>query len=125
MTKSKEVTVAQKIFEKFIMASCCDPSELGVMMARDGKGRVETFLCLSETPIALLLTKRELEKWTPLYEFSEKVDDVFQKERRKIESNFVFGWVTPKDFGDGTVIPVFDFDSPVLKNLEETAQKLK
>jgi len=131
MTESKEVTVAQKIFEKFIMASCCDPSELGVMMAKDGKGRVETFLCLDKTPIALLLTKRELEKWTPLYKFSEKMDDVFKKERRKMRGPFGLGerksadWATPQDFGDGTIIPVFDFDSPVLKNLEETAQKLK
>mgnify|MGYP003149258707 CR=1 FL=1 len=127
MTKSKtEVTVAQKIFEKFIMASCCDPSELGVMVAKNGKGRVETFLCLNGTPLALLLTKSEIDKWTPLFKLSEKVDDLFQKERRKVlEEREGWDWVAPDSFGDGTVNPVFDFDSPVLKNLEETAQKLK
>ena len=42
-TSRKKVTVAQKIFEKFTMASCCDPSELGVMMAKDVQDKLETF----------------------------------------------------------------------------------
>jgi len=121
-TSRKKVTVAQKIFEKFTMASCCDPSELGVTMAKDGKGRVEIFLCLQGRPLALLLTKREIDKWEPLFRMSEKLDDLFQKERRKIlEEREGWDWVTTTTFGDGTINPAFEPDSPVLQSLAETA----
>ena len=97
------VTVAQKLYEKFVMLShntdaltvvmVKSPQPCVVVAIEDDEGRL--------TPIARLLTKNELDDMVPDFERSEKLALMY-REALAAETRR-----HPSDFGDGSVHPFF------------------
>lgn len=80
------VTAGQKLFEKFLMLARNDEKSLGVMQARDDADNPMLCIGLREedgnfTPLAILLTARQLSGMEPDWEASVAIQELFDKGR--------------------------------------------
>jgi len=78
------VTAGQKLFEKFLMLARNDETSLGVMIARDDANNPMLCIGLREedgnfTPLAILLTARQLSDMQPDWKASVAIQDLFDK----------------------------------------------
>ena len=92
------VTAGQKLFEKFLMLARNDENALGVMLARDDEGN--PMLCVgirgeqgNFTPLATLLTARQLDCMEPDFEGSTPLQRLFEEAQAKEQGRL------PTDFG--------------------------
>jgi hypothetical protein len=70
-------TAFQKLYEKYLLAKR-NPEMLRVMVARSGNTPC-VVLTMDKTPIAKLLTKRELDTLEPDFDVSEIINDHYTK----------------------------------------------
>ena len=101
-----QVTVAQKLFEKYVMLSA-NNARLTVVMVRDPRPAVVVALQEDDggfTPLARLLTKEEIEGMTPDFDKTRKLALAFQ-EARAVDHR-----TRSEEFGDGKPHPLFSMD---------------
>lgn len=101
-----QVTVAQKLFEKFLMLARLDETQLSVMTATDDDDNERLIIGVPTkggnfTPLAVLLTSRMLDQLDPDFKKSEAFQELFKKAAAEETGKF------PADFGDGGVNPHF------------------
>lgn len=110
------VTAGQKLFEKFLMLARNGESQLTVMAAeKDNNKMVVIGLSTAEgnfTPLARLLSQRDLDGMTPLWEPSERLATAF-----KTAANTERGKL-PGDFGTGRQNPLFNDEALRLMRLD-------
>ena len=100
------VTVAQKLFEKYLMLARAGEESLTVMVARDDDEQPHVVVgYIAEggnfTPLAILLTASVTAQLTPDFEASEKCATQFERARAGTTGR------TPSDFGTGIVNQFF------------------
>lgn len=102
-----QITVAQKLFEKFVMLSSND-TRLTVVMVRDPRPAVVVALQEDNgafTPLARLLTKEELDGMVPDFEKTERLALAF-REARAVDRR-----TRSEEFGDGVPHPLFSTEA--------------
>lgn len=104
---ANQVTVAQKLFEKFVMLSA-NNARLTVVMVREPRPSV--IVALEEdggdlTPLAQLLTKEDIDRMVPDFEKTRTLALAF-REARAIDQR-----TRSEEFGDGTPHPLFSLES--------------
>lgn len=85
MKNADDVTVAQKLYEKFVML-CANDAQLSITLARRPEMGVEVIVGYQHddggfTPLAVLLTKRDIEQMCPIFEAGEKLAAVYRAQR--------------------------------------------
>ena len=109
------VTAGQKLFEKFLMLARTDEKTLSVMLVRDEEG--SPMLCVGIpkdnggfTPLAVLLTARQLNCMEPDFENSSALQGLFEEAREEEQGKL------PGDFGTSQN-PFFTNDKLAALNL--------
>lgn len=109
----KDVSVAQKLYEKYVML-CANDNRLTVTIARRPKialdgtvGMIPDVIVGYQhpdggfTPLASLLTKAEIDQMDPDFEAGGKLAVAFRKERKEDQRQ------RPEEFGESGQNPAF------------------